>query len=50
MKRLTVTGPAFPHAVQALQIVRRRDIRTSKVTTERVYAVTSLQADQATAA
>ncbi|MFD4248098.1 ISAs1 family transposase [Streptomyces sp. NPDC058525] len=51
LKAATVTGLAFPHAVQALQIVRRRrDVRTGKVTLERVYAVTSLRADQATAA
>ncbi|MFD4862908.1 ISAs1 family transposase [Streptomyces atratus] len=50
LKTATVTGLAFPHAVQALQIVRRRrDIRTGKVTLERVHAVTSLVAEQATA-
>ncbi|WP_078869607.1 ISAs1 family transposase [Streptomyces sp. NRRL B-1347] len=49
-KAATVHGLAFPHAVQAPQIVRRRrDIRTGKVTLERVYAVTSLRAEQATA-
>ncbi|ANZ21570.1 transposase [Streptomyces noursei ATCC 11455] len=51
LKAATVTGLAFPHAVQVLQIVRRRrDARTGKVTLERVYAVTSLAAGQATAA
>lgn len=51
LKAATVTRLAFPHAVQALQIVRRRrDLRTGKVTIERVYAVTSLAAEQATAA
>ncbi|MFE5096173.1 ISAs1 family transposase [Streptomyces sp. NPDC056638] len=50
LKAATVTGLAFPHAVQALQIVRRRrDIRTGKVTLERVHAVTSLVAEQAIA-
>ncbi|MFF9490629.1 ISAs1 family transposase [Streptomyces sp. NPDC014676] len=39
---------AFPHAVQALQIVRRRrDLRTGKVALERVYALTDLTAAQA---
>ncbi|MCC2280996.1 ISAs1 family transposase [Streptomyces sp. ET3-23] len=51
LKAATVSGLTFPHAVQALQIVRRRrDIRTGKVTLERLYAVTSLAAEQATAA
>ncbi|WP_102922586.1 ISAs1 family transposase [Streptomyces noursei] len=51
LKAVTVTQLAFPHAVQALQIVRRRrDVRTGKVTHERLYAVTSLAAEQATAA
>ncbi|MFE7381816.1 ISAs1 family transposase [Streptomyces zhihengii] len=51
LKAATVTGLAFPHAVQALQIVRRRrDDRTGKVTLERVHTVTSLTAEQATAA
>ncbi|WP_171076193.1 ISAs1 family transposase [Streptomyces sp. YIM 121038] len=50
LKAATVYSLTFPHAVQALQIVRRcRDIRTGKVTFERVYAVTSLSAEQATA-
>jgi predicted transposase YbfD/YdcC len=49
LKAATVPGRlAFPHAVQALQIVRRRrDLRTGKVTLERVYAVTDLDAAQA---
>ncbi|MFJ7268011.1 ISAs1 family transposase [Streptomyces sp. NPDC099050] len=51
LKAATVSGLAFPHAVQAPQIVRRRrDVRTGKVTLERVYAVTSLRAEQATPA
>ncbi|RZB13254.1 ISAs1 family transposase [Streptomyces sp. F001] len=42
---------AFPHAVQALQTVRRRrDLQTGKVTLERVYALTDLTAAQATPA
>jgi hypothetical protein len=41
----------FPHADQALQIVRRRrTLRTGKVSIERVYAITSLTAHQANAA
>ncbi|MFD5513747.1 ISAs1 family transposase [Streptomyces sp. NPDC127051] len=51
LKAATVTGLAFPHAVRALQIVRRRrDVRAGKVTLERVCAVTSLQNEQADAA
>ncbi|MFJ4622194.1 ISAs1 family transposase [Streptomyces sp. NPDC088812] len=51
LKAATVAGLAFPYAVQVLQIVRRRrDVRTGKVTIERVHAVTSLAAEQATAA
>ncbi|WP_372412149.1 ISAs1 family transposase [Streptomyces luteireticuli] len=51
LKAAAVSGLPFPHAVQALQIVRRRrDVRTGKVTLERVYAVTSLTAGQANAA
>ncbi|MDQ0958284.1 hypothetical protein QFZ66_002162 [Streptomyces sp. B4I13] len=43
-------GLPFPHAGQALQIVRRqRTVRTGKVSIERVYAVTSLMAHQTTA-
>ncbi|MGW1779425.1 hypothetical protein ACWCQQ_09820 [Streptomyces sp. NPDC002143] len=45
-----VTGIAFPHAVQAVQIVRRRRIvTTGKVTLDRVYGVTDLTAEQADA-
>ncbi|MFF9217412.1 hypothetical protein [Streptomyces viridosporus] len=41
----------FPHANQALQIVRRRHtVRTGKVSIERVYAITSLTVHQASAA
>ncbi|MFP8884398.1 ISAs1 family transposase [Streptomyces mangrovi] len=51
LKAATVTGLPFPHAVQALQVVRRRrSIRTGKITLERVYAVTSLTAESATTA
>ncbi len=51
IKVATVAGLAFPHAGQALQIVRRRrSMTTGKVTLERVYAVTSLAAHQAHAA
>ncbi|MCI0385681.1 ISAs1 family transposase [Streptomyces sp. CNQ085] len=48
LKAVTVPRLPFPHAGQALQIVRRRrTVRTGKVTLERVYAVTSLTAHQA---
>jgi hypothetical protein len=48
IKAAAVTGIAFPHAVQAAQIVRRRRIvTTGKVTLERVYGVTALTAEQA---
>ena len=41
-------GLAFPHAAQAIQIVRRRrPLNTKKRTAERVYAITSLTAIQA---
>ena len=50
LKAATVNGLLFPHAAQALQIVRRRrDLRTGKVSIERVYAVTDLTMHQATA-
>jgi predicted transposase YbfD/YdcC len=50
IKAAAVTGIAFPHAVQAVQIVRRRRIvTTGKVTLERVYGVTDLTAEQADA-
>jgi hypothetical protein len=50
IKAAAVTGIAFPHTVQAVQIVRRRRIvTTSKVTLERVYAVADLTAEQADA-
>jgi predicted transposase YbfD/YdcC len=43
-----IAGLDFPHAVQAVQIVRRRRIiTTGKVTLERVYGVTSLTPEQA---
>ncbi|WP_369227448.1 ISAs1 family transposase [Streptomyces sp. R39] len=51
LKAVTVPRLPFPHAGQALQIVRRRrTMRTEKVSIERVYAVTSLMAHQTTAA
>lgn len=51
LKAVTVPRLPFPHAGQALQIVRRRHtVRTGKVTLERVYAVTSLTTHQTTAA
>ncbi|MBB4779177.1 ISAs1 family transposase [Streptomyces rapamycinicus] len=50
VKAADVTGIAFPHAVQAVQIVRRRRIVTNgKVTLKRVYGVTDLTAKQADA-
>ncbi|MFD0403839.1 ISAs1 family transposase [Kitasatospora sp. NPDC127116] len=51
VKTATVTcGLDFPHAAQAVQIVRRRRIvTTGKVTLERVHAVTDLTAEQADA-
>lgn len=51
VKTCTVArGLAFPHAAQAVQIVRRRrTISTGRITLERIYAVTDLTADQADA-
>jgi predicted transposase YbfD/YdcC len=47
-------GLAFPHAAQALQIVRRRrpldETNTKKWSTETIYAITSLTAIQASTA
>ena len=44
-------GLAFPHAVQAIQVVRRRRRRgTEKWSRETVYAITSLAAAQASPA
>ena len=45
VKTATVTrGPGFPHAIQAVQIMRRRRIvTTAKVTSESGYAVTGLE-------
>jgi predicted transposase YbfD/YdcC len=45
-------GLAFPHAAQAIQIVRRRRIsgKKKKWSRETVYAITSLTAVQATPA
>ncbi|WP_328457634.1 hypothetical protein [Streptomyces sp. NBC_00386] len=46
-----MTDLGFPHAAQAVQIVRRRrTVATGKVTLERVYTVTDLTAEQAGAA
>jgi predicted transposase YbfD/YdcC len=51
LKAVTVPGLPFPHAGQALQIVRRRHtVRTGKVSLERVYPLTSLAVHQANAA
>ncbi|MGW4985107.1 ISAs1 family transposase [Streptomyces mirabilis] len=51
VKTATVADLDFPHAAQAVQIVRRRrTITVGAVTLERVYAVTDLAADQADAA
>jgi predicted transposase YbfD/YdcC len=51
LKAATVPMLPFPHADQALQIVRRRHtLRTGKVSLERVYAITTLTAHQANAA
>jgi predicted transposase YbfD/YdcC len=52
VKVVTVaTGIVFPHARQAIQITRKtRRLDSKKWTTEVVYAVTSLAAEQATAA
>ncbi|WP_249402336.1 hypothetical protein [Streptomyces sp. YIM 121038] len=48
LKAVTVPRLPFPHAGQALQIVRRRrTMRTGKVSLERVYAITRLTAHQA---
>lgn len=41
-------GLAFPHAAQAIQIVRRRRLKGNKRSTETSYAVTSLAITQAT--
>jgi predicted transposase YbfD/YdcC len=43
-------GLAFPHAAQALQIVRRRRLRGKKWSAETCYAITSLTATQASPA
>jgi predicted transposase YbfD/YdcC len=51
VKTATVANLPFPHAVQALQVVRRRrNTTTGKVSLERVYVITSLAAEQANAA
>ncbi|MGI5517402.1 ISAs1 family transposase [Streptomyces sp. CA-106131] len=51
LKAATVPGLPFPHADQALQIVRRRRVlATGKLTLERVYALTDLTMHQVTAA
>ncbi|MEU2730612.1 ISAs1 family transposase [Streptomyces griseoviridis] len=51
VKTASVADLDFPHAAQAVQIVRRRrTIATGKVTLERNYAVTDLAAEQADAA
>ncbi|MGW0886003.1 transposase [Streptomyces sp. NPDC002671] len=51
LKAVTVPRLPFPHADQALQIVRRRrTLRTGRVSIERVYGITSLTVHQANAA
>ncbi|WAU78386.1 ISAs1 family transposase (plasmid) [Streptomyces sp. Qhu-G9] len=51
IKAATVNSLLFPGARQAVQIKRRRtDRKTGKTTVKTVYAVTSLTAEQATAA
>jgi predicted transposase YbfD/YdcC len=46
--RTVARGLDFPHAAQAVQVVRRRQtVTTGKVTLERVYDVTSLRPHQA---
>lgn len=48
IKAATVAGVAFPHAVQVVQIVRRRRIvTTGKTTLQRIYGVTDPTAEQA---
>lgn len=50
LKVVTVPALPFPYADQALQIVRRRrTLRIGKVSSGRVYAITSLTAHQANA-
>ncbi|MFJ4950826.1 transposase [Streptomyces sp. NPDC088760] len=51
VKAATVNSLQFPGAHQAVQIKRRRtDRKTGKTTVKTVYAVTSLTAEQVTAA
>lgn len=51
IKVVTVNSLLFPGARQAVQIKRRHtDLKTGKTTVKTVYAVTSLTAEQATAA
>ena len=40
-------GPTFPHAAQAIQIIRRRPLTGTKWSTDTVYAITSLTVIQA---
>ncbi len=48
---VTVKGLLFPHARQVLRVVRkRRALGTKRFSTETVYAITNLSAEQATAA
>ncbi|MFF0728409.1 ISAs1 family transposase [Streptomyces sp. NPDC004134] len=50
LKTATSTRITFPHAAQAVQIVRRRrTVTTGKVSLERLYGVTDLTAEQADA-
>lgn len=51
MKAVTVDGLSFPHARQVVRIRRKhRKIEVQKWSTETVYAVTDLSAEQAGAA
>ena len=51
MQVVTVAGLLFPHAAQVLRIVRkRRKLGAKRWSSETVYAITDLTAEQATAA
>ncbi|MDQ0792953.1 transposase [Streptomyces sp. B1I3] len=51
LKVCTVAGLLFPGAAQAIELKRRRvDRKTGKISIKTVYAVTSLNAEQATPA
>ncbi|MFD9360178.1 ISAs1 family transposase [Streptomyces sp. NPDC060031] len=47
-RALTVTGLDFPHAVQAVRVLRHRtDLKTGTVSRQTVYAITDLTSQQA---